>query len=55
MEMVVNRAASAPPNDSLTRKTCVWQLGKCVSSKEVIKVREKEGRYAFFLFTYSIC
>ena len=48
--MVENHAGSAPPTDSLTRKTCVWQLGECVSSKEIIRVREKEGKYAFFIY-----
>lgn len=47
MAMVENRAGSAPPYDSITRKTHVWQLGECVSSKEIIKVRGKEGTYAF--------
>lgn len=45
----------APPSDSITRKTYVWQLGKCVSSKEIIKVRDKESKYAFsnyLLITY---
>lgn len=49
------RAGAAPPRHSITRETCVWQLGECVSSKETIKGRGEEGKYAFpnyLLVTY---
>lgn len=56
MAMVENRAGSATPYDSITRKTHVWQLGECVSSKEIIKVRGKRRHICLLqLFTYNIC
>lgn len=54
---VKKRAGSAPPSDSITRKTCAWQLGECVSSKEVITKGRGERRHMYIiqLFTCNIC
>lgn len=47
MEMVENRAGPAPYNDSITRKTYVWQLREYITSKEIVKGKGKEGKRVF--------